>query len=75
MVSDAGCASARARLSTAVTARIDQDGGNVTEMTCPRTAEVRQGVVTVCHGVISASPWAVVVYFETAGGRFTLEPV
>lgn len=73
--SPGGAALTGADLSTTITARIDQDGGNVTEMTCPRTAAVRQGVMTVCHGVISDSPWAVVVYFETAAGRFTLEPV
>lgn len=71
--SAAGAALAGSDLS--VTARVRQDGGDVADMTCPRTPKVGQGVVTVCHGVISGSDYAVVVYFETADGRFTLEPV
>jgi hypothetical protein len=31
--------------------------------------------VTVCHGTISGATWAVVVYFEDAQGRFTLNPL
>ncbi len=73
--SAAGAALAGSDLSAAVTARVRQDGGDVADMTCPRTPKVGQGVVTVCHGVISGSDYAVVVYFETADGRFTLEPV
>lgn len=71
----AGSALVGTDLSAAVTTRIDEDGGDVTEMTCPRTPKVGQGVVTVCHGVISGAPYAVVVYFETPTGRFTLEPM
>jgi hypothetical protein len=55
---------AGAQLSRAVSTRIDQDGGDVTLMNCPDTAKVGQGVVTVCHGVVSSSEYAIVVYFE-----------
>jgi hypothetical protein len=71
----AGKALAGSILAKAVTDRIDQDGGDVTRMDCPATPRVGQGVVTVCHGVISDSDYAVVVYFEDPEGRFTLEPV
>lgn len=64
-----------ADLETELTAIISNDGGEVTEMRCPDTPSVNQGVVTVCHGSISGDPWAVVVYFEDSEGRFTLQPV
>lgn len=63
------------QLAHAVSTRIDQDGGNVTLMNCPDTAKVGQGVVTVCHGVVSTSEYAIVVYFEDRDGRFTLDPI
>ncbi len=63
------------QLAHAVSARIDQDGGNVTLMNCPDTAKVGQGVVTVCHGVVSSSEYAIVVYFEDKDGGFTLGPL
>jgi len=63
------------QLAHAVSTRIDQDGGNVTLMNCPDTAKVGQGVVTVCHGVVSSSEYAIVVYFEDKDGRFTLDPI
>jgi hypothetical protein len=63
------------QLSRAVSTRIDQDGGNVTLMNCPDTAKVAQGVVTVCHGVVTSSEYAIVVYFEDKDGRFTLGPL
>lgn len=62
-------------LAEAVGDRITQDGGDVSRMDCPETPKVGQGIVTVCHGVISMSDWAVVVYFEDEEGRFTLEPL
>jgi hypothetical protein len=62
-------------LSKAVSARIDQDGGDVSRMACPSTPRVTQGVVTVCHGVVSGSDYAIVVYFEDEQGHFTLNPV
>lgn len=62
-------------LSSAVSARVRDDGGDVTAMRCPDTRAIQQGVVTVCHGTISGDEWAVVVYFEDAQGRFTLEPI
>jgi hypothetical protein len=63
------------QLSRAVSTRIDQDGGDVTLMNCPDTPKVGQGVVTVCHGVVSSSEYAIVVYFEDEDGRFTLDPL
>jgi hypothetical protein len=62
-------------LARAVSARITQDGGEVSRMDCPETPRVGQGIVTVCHGVISLSDYAVVVYFEDEDGHFTLEPL
>lgn len=62
-------------LARAVSDRITQDGGDVSRMDCPETARVGQGVVTVCHGVISSSDYAIVVYFEDKDGHFTLEPL
>jgi hypothetical protein len=62
-------------LAQAVSERITQDGGEVSRMDCPETPKVGQGVVSVCHGVISLSDYAVVVYFEDKDGRFTLAPL
>jgi hypothetical protein len=66
---------AGADLADTVQRRITQDGGDVSRMDCPETSHVVQGVVTVCHGSVSGSDYAVIVYFEDAQGRFTLEPV
>ncbi len=62
-------------LARTVGDRITQDGGEVSRMDCPDTPKAGQGVVTVCHGVISSSDWAVIVYFEDEDGHFTLEPL
>lgn len=62
-------------LSAAVTDRIHIDGSDVADMKCPDTPKVDQGVVTVCHGWIYDTKWAVVVYFESSDGTFTLEPI
>ncbi|HSR25423.1 MAG TPA: DUF4333 domain-containing protein, partial [Candidatus Eisenbacteria bacterium] len=70
----AGAALAGKDLSAAVSARIQDDGGDVARMDCPDTPKVDQGVVTVCHGSISGETWAVVVYFEDTRGHFTLDP-
>lgn len=61
-------------LAQAVTARIIQDGGDVSRMDCPPTPKVGQGVVAVCHGVVESTDWAIVVLFEDEDGRFTLVP-
>ena len=66
---------AGADLSKAVSARIDQDGGDVSRMSCPDTPRLAQGVVSVCHGVVSGSDYAIVVYFEDEQGHFTLNPL
>jgi hypothetical protein len=71
----AGAALRGSVLSAAVTDRIHIDGGDVSDMACPDTPSVDQGVVTVCHGWIDDEKWAVVVYFEDADGTFTLEPI
>ena len=59
-------------LANAVEQRILDDGAADVSMTCPSTAKVAQGVVTVCHGDIEGDEWAVVVYFEDELGEFTL---
>jgi hypothetical protein len=64
-----------ADLETELSAIIADDGGEVTEMRCPDTPSLGQGVVTVCHGSISGEPWAVVVFFEDSEGRFTVQPL
>ena len=60
-------------LQSAVSKVVLEDGGNVTQLTCPATPSVAQGVVTVCHATIDSDPWAVVVLFEDTDGRFTLD--
>lgn len=62
-------------LKAAVQARIEDDDGEVTAMTCPDTPRVAQGVVTVCHGSIDRSEWAIVVLFEDDKGAYTLLPI
>jgi hypothetical protein len=62
-------------LATVVTDVIEEDGAYVTEMRCPATPRVIQGVVTVCHGTIDDEDWAVVVFFENERGAFTLQLV
>jgi uncharacterized protein DUF4333 len=71
----AGAALRGTVLAASVTDRIHIDGGDVSDMTCPDTPRVDQGVVSVCHGWIDDEQWAVVVYFEDDGGKFTLEPI
>jgi len=73
--SPGGASVTGATLASAVSARITQDGGDVSRMDCPPTPRVAQGVVTVCHGVVSSSDYAIVVYFEDPDGHFTLEPI
>lgn len=62
-------------LANEVTAIIADDGGDVSDLRCPDTPAVAQNVTTVCHGTISGSAYAVVVFFEDVSGRFTLLPV
>jgi len=54
---------------------IEQDGGVVAGLRCPNTPLVGQGVVTVCHGTIDGGDRAVVVFFESKQGTFTLREV
>lgn len=60
-------------LQSAVSKVIIEDGGGVTQLTCPATPSVDQGVVSVCHATIDGDPWAVVVLFEDTDGSFTLD--
>lgn len=62
-------------LAKVISARLNQDFGDVSRMDCPGTPKVGQGVVTVCRGVINSSDYAVVVFFEDQDGHFTLLPV
>lgn len=66
---------AGARLAPAVSATVEQDVGVVSNLKCPETPRVAQGVVTVCHGSISGNAWSVVVFFENRDGQFTVLPV
>ena len=61
-------------LASAVRQRIRDDGGDPSQMTCPDTPAVYQGVTTVCHGVIDEDDWAIVVFFEDSSGNYTLLP-
>jgi hypothetical protein len=70
----AGAPVAGPDLESEVTQVIEDDGGYVDRMTCPDVPAVAQGVVSVCHGAIDGSEWAVVVFFEDANGRITLLP-
>lgn len=54
---------------------IRNDGGDVSDLRCPDTPSVQQGVVTLCHGTISGAAWAVAVFFEDSQGRFTALPM
>jgi hypothetical protein len=63
-----------ADLASAVRQRIRDDGGDPSQMTCPDTPAVYQGVTTVCHGVIDEDDWAIVVFFEDSSGNYTLLP-
>jgi hypothetical protein len=62
-------------LASSVRQRIQADGGNPSRMTCPDTNTVAQNVTTVCHGVIDDEDWAVVIFFESSGGAYTMLPV
>ena len=64
-----------ARLAAAVSATVENNLGEVSNLSCPDIPRVAQGVVTICHGSISGDPWSVVVIFENRDGRFTLLPV
>lgn len=58
-----------------LTSVINDDGGDVSDLRCPDTPTVQQGVVTVCHGTISGGAWAVAVFFDDSQGRFTALPM
>lgn len=62
-------------LAQTLTQVISTDGGDVSDLRCPDTPAVRQGVSTICHGTISGSAWAVAVFFEDDQGRFTALPM
>jgi hypothetical protein len=62
-------------LAEDVSDRLAQDFGDVSRMDCPPTPGVGQNVVTLCHGVIDSSDYAIVVFFEDDDGHFTLLPI
>ena len=62
-------------LAAAVRREVEIDGGVVERMSCPDTAAVGQNVTTVCHAVVDDYEWAMVVFFEDAGGHYTILPV
>lgn len=62
-------------LARDLTGVINDDGGDVSDLRCPDTPSVRQGVVSVCHGTISGGAWAVAVFFDDSQGRFTALPM
>jgi hypothetical protein len=61
-------------LSATIKKVVIDDGGDVAEIRCPDTEQVRQGTVSVCHGTISSEAWAVLVVFEDSDGNFTAVP-
>ena len=65
---------AGSELSKIVEKVVIDDGGDVAELRCPDTSQLKQGAVTVCHGTISSEAWAIVVVFEDADGNFTAVP-
>jgi hypothetical protein len=64
-----------ADLSAAIADLTEQSIGDVTELKCPNTPAVDQGVVTVCHGSLFGEPMSLIVIFENKQGRFTLDTV
>jgi hypothetical protein len=60
-------------LSSSLTKVIEDDGGQVDEVTCPDSSAVGQGLVTVCHGSVDGSDWTGVVVFEDESGTFILD--
>ena len=62
-------------LAQDITEVISDDGGDVSDLRCPDTPSVHQGIATICHGTISGSAWAVAVFFEDSEGRFTALPM
>jgi hypothetical protein len=62
-------------LAQDLTQVISNDGGDVSDLRCPDTPAVQQGVATICHGTISGGAWAVAVFFEDSQGRFTALPM
>ncbi|WP_020574133.1 hypothetical protein [Actinopolymorpha alba] len=60
-------------LTRVVTDLVEEDWDETATLRCPDTEKVNQGVVTLCHGTIGGDEWAVIVYFEDARGRFTLD--
>ena len=55
-----------ARLAAAVSATVENNLGEVSNLTCADTARLTQGVVTVCHGFSGGDPW-VLSWFSRIG--------
>lgn len=62
-------------LAEEISARLAQNYGDVSRMTCPHTSAIGPNVVTLCHGVIDSEDYAIVVFFEDRDGHFTLLPI
>lgn len=62
-------------LAQDLTQVISTDGGEVSDLRCPDTPSIQQDVVTICHGTISGSAWAVAAFFEDSQGRSTALPM
>ena len=61
-----------AGLASAVSATLQRNGEEVSNLTCADTAHLAQGIVTVCHGFSGGDPWDAVVVFENRDGQFTV---
>lgn len=62
-------------LTDEITQRLVDDGWYVEDMRCPQVTGVGPGTVSVCHGTMDDSEWAVIVFFEDARGSYTLSLV
>jgi hypothetical protein len=60
-------------LQAAVRDVLERDGADVSILTCPDTPQLKQGVVSVCHGTMDGDSWAFVVFVEDTQGHFTLQ--
>jgi hypothetical protein len=74
-VTPTGTTVAGTELESALTTAVEDDGGQVDEISCPDTSAVGQGLVTVCHGSIDGFDWTGVVVFEDATGTFIVTPL
>jgi len=74
-VTPTGTTVAGTELESALTRAVEDDGGQVDEISCPDTSAVGQGLVTVCHGSVDGFDWTGVVVFEDESGTFIVNPL